>query len=96
MMKTQLILIISFFVGLAGTSINQTHLLLVLLCIESMIITLFLGISTLTLNTPHMTPTPIVILTIGACEAGVGLTILTVSSNKNTNDLTKNLTLLQC
>nr|YP_009519891.1 NADH dehydrogenase subunit 4L [Diploderma flaviceps]ART66037.1 NADH dehydrogenase subunit 4L [Diploderma flaviceps] len=96
MMKTHLILLTSFLAGLAGTSINQTHLMLVLLCIESMILTLFLCISALTLNDPHITTTPIIVLTIGACGASAGLTILTISSNKNTNDLTKNLTLLQC
>nr|QUS63995.1 NADH dehydrogenase subunit 4L [Diploderma vela] len=96
MMKTHLILLTSFLIGLTGTSINQTHLMLVLLCIESMILSLFLSTSTLTLNDLHTMTTPIIILTVGACEASAGLTILTISSNKNTNDLTKNLTLLQC
>nr|QKG02542.1 NADH dehydrogenase subunit 4L [Diploderma splendidum] len=96
MMKTHLVLLTSFMVGLAGTSINQTHLMLVLLNIESMVLTLFLCISTLTLNNPHTTTTPIIVLTVGACGASAGLTLLTISSNKNTNDLTKSLTLLQC
>nr|YP_009517781.1 NADH dehydrogenase subunit 4L [Pseudocalotes microlepis]AQU64362.1 NADH dehydrogenase subunit 4L [Pseudocalotes microlepis]QGN67005.1 NADH dehydrogenase subunit 4L [Pseudocalotes microlepis] len=96
MMKTHLILLTSFVLGLAGTAINQARLMLILLCIESMILTMFLSTTTLTLNDPHTATTPIIILTIGACEAGVGLTILKISSNNNSSDLTKTMTLLQC
>nr|YP_001382241.1 NADH dehydrogenase subunit 4L [Calotes versicolor]BAF69012.1 NADH dehydrogenase subunit 4L [Calotes versicolor] len=96
MMKSHLTLLTTFFVGLSGTSINQTHLMLVLLCIESMTLSLFMGISLLTLNTPHTTPTSIIVLTINACEASIGLTLLVTSSSKNTNDLTNNLNLLKC
>nr|YP_010026546.1 NADH dehydrogenase subunit 4L [Calotes mystaceus]QOQ85768.1 NADH dehydrogenase subunit 4L [Calotes mystaceus] len=96
MMKTHLTLLMTFLMGLSGMSINQTHLMLVLLCIESMTLSLFMSVSMLTLSNPHNTPMSIIILTLSACEASIGLTLLVISSNANTNDLTKNLTLLKC
>nr|QXU57595.1 NADH dehydrogenase subunit 4L [Calotes emma] len=95
-MKIHLTLLTTFFIGLSGMSINQTHLMLVLLCIESMTLSLFMGMSLLTLTNPHISLISIIILTINACEASIGLTLLVISSSNNTNDLTKNLSLLKC
>nr|ARM56348.1 NADH dehydrogenase subunit 4L [Draco maculatus] len=96
MMKAQLFMLTAFIAGLFGVSINQTHFMSALLCIESMILTMFISSSTLAMTSQHSASTPIILLTIGACEAGAGLALLTALSHKNTNDLMKTLTLLQC
>nr|BAJ08081.1 NADH dehydrogenase subunit 4L [Calumma parsonii] len=88
----------TFSVTLLGTLINRTHLLTTLLCIEGMMITLFILMTTLIDNTDMISTTsmPIILITLGACEASTGLALLVTASNTHTNDHMKNLKLLKC
>nr|YP_002970949.1 NADH dehydrogenase subunit 4L [Chalarodon madagascariensis]BAH70455.1 NADH dehydrogenase subunit 4L [Chalarodon madagascariensis] len=92
------IMFTTFMLSLMGLSMHRTHLVSALLCIEGMMLTLFiiftLFSSTLQLST--LTTTPIMLLALSACEAGTGLALLVATSRTHGNDHLKNLNLLQC
>nr|QHN51447.1 NADH dehydrogenase subunit 4L [Arvicola amphibius]QHN51460.1 NADH dehydrogenase subunit 4L [Arvicola amphibius]UFR83134.1 NADH dehydrogenase subunit 4L [Arvicola amphibius] len=93
-----------FFISLAfsfsfvGTLVFRTHLMSTLLCLEGMMLSLFLLATITPLNTHSMImfPVPIVILVFAACEAAVGLALLAKISNTHGSDYVQNLNLLQC
>nr|YP_980225.1 NADH dehydrogenase subunit 4L [Furcifer oustaleti]BAF44039.1 NADH dehydrogenase subunit 4L [Furcifer oustaleti] len=88
----------TFSLTLLGALINRTHFLTTLLCIEGMVLTLFILMTTIITNTNMTTITsmPIILITLGACEASTGLALLVTTSNTHTNDHMKNLKLLKC
>nr|YP_002970827.1 NADH dehydrogenase subunit 4L [Oplurus grandidieri]BAH70377.1 NADH dehydrogenase subunit 4L [Oplurus grandidieri] len=92
------IMMITFMLNLMGLSMHRTHLISALLCIEGMMLALFIILtmfsSTLQLST--LTPTPIMLLAMSACEASTGLALLIATSRTHGNDHIKNLNLLQC
>nr|YP_003667903.1 NADH dehydrogenase subunit 4L [Brookesia decaryi]BAJ08068.1 NADH dehydrogenase subunit 4L [Brookesia decaryi] len=87
-----------FSLTLLGSLINRTHFMTTLLCIEGMMLTLFIMMTDIISNTNIMssTSTPIILITLGACEASTGLALLVTTSNTHTNDHMKNLKLLKC
>nr|ABM89664.1 NADH dehydrogenase subunit 4L [Brookesia superciliaris] len=92
------LLYVTFSLTLLGSLINRTHFMTTLLCIEGMMVTLFImmvGLITST-NTVSLTSTPIILITLGACEASAGLALLVTTSHTHTNDHMKNLKLLKC
>ncbi|YP_008578246.1 NADH dehydrogenase subunit 4L (mitochondrion) [Carcharodon carcharias] len=88
----------AFMLGLMGLALNRYHLLSALLCLESMLLTLFITIAiwTLTLNSTSSSITPMILLTFSACEASAGLAILVATSRSHGSDNLQNLNLLQC
>nr|YP_003667955.1 NADH dehydrogenase subunit 4L [Hydrosaurus amboinensis]BAJ08133.1 NADH dehydrogenase subunit 4L [Hydrosaurus amboinensis] len=86
----------AFLLALTGASVNRTHLMSVLLCMEGMMLTLVVSTTLLSMNSHHLVPMSIIMLALGACEASAGLALLTTTTQKNTNDHLKNLNLLQC
>nr|YP_002734924.1 NADH dehydrogenase subunit 4L [Chamaeleo zeylanicus]ABM89690.1 NADH dehydrogenase subunit 4L [Chamaeleo zeylanicus] len=92
------LLYMTFSLAMLGTLINRTHFLTTLLCIEGMVVTLFTMMTT-TLSNTNMTSTasmPIMLITLGACEASTGLALLVTTANTHTNDYMKNFKLLKC
>nr|YP_010029063.1 NADH dehydrogenase subunit 4L [Mylomys dybowskii]QOU09943.1 NADH dehydrogenase subunit 4L [Mylomys dybowskii] len=91
-------LTLAFTLSLTGTLIFRSHLMSTLLCLEGMMLSLFIMISISTLNANSMMsmPVPIVILVFAACEAAVGLALLVKISNTYGTDFVQNLNLLQC
>ncbi|YP_220662.1 NADH dehydrogenase subunit 4L (mitochondrion) [Pogona vitticeps] len=89
-------LLTSFSLALTGTVMNRTHMMSMLLGIEAMTLSIFMIMATLSINSPNTTAAPIIMITMAACEASTGLTLLMLTSKKNTNDYMKNLNLLQC
>nr|YP_002791206.1 NADH dehydrogenase subunit 4L [Chamaeleo monachus]ABM89677.1 NADH dehydrogenase subunit 4L [Chamaeleo monachus] len=88
----------TFSLTMLGTLINRTHFLTTLLCIEGMMVTLFVMMTTI-LPSTNMTSTtsmPIILITLGACEASTGLALLVTTTNTHTNDHMKNFKLLKC
>nr|YP_004935500.1 NADH dehydrogenase subunit 4L [Myodes regulus]AEO90257.1 NADH dehydrogenase subunit 4L [Myodes regulus] len=81
-----------------GTLMFRSHLMSTLLCLEGMMLSLFILASITPLNTHSMMmfPIPIVILVFAACEAAVGLALLAKISNTYGSDFVQNLNLLQC
>nr|QOU09867.1 NADH dehydrogenase subunit 4L [Arvicanthis niloticus] len=91
-------LTLSFILSLMGTLMFRTHLMSTLLCLEGMMLSLFMMTSMTTLNTNSMIsmPIPILILVFAACEAAVGLALLVKVSSTYGTDFVQNLNLLQC
>nr|YP_009671875.1 NADH dehydrogenase subunit 4L [Poroderma pantherinum]QCX31724.1 NADH dehydrogenase subunit 4L [Poroderma pantherinum] len=88
----------AFMLGLMGLTFNRSHLLSALLCLEGMMLTLFVAIATwsLTQNSTSSSILPMILLTFSACEASAGLAILVATSRSHGSDKLQNLNLLQC
>nr|YP_009382748.1 NADH dehydrogenase subunit 4L [Odorrana wuchuanensis]AOR39632.1 NADH dehydrogenase subunit 4L [Odorrana wuchuanensis] len=90
-------LIIMFSTVLTGLSFHRMHLLSALLCLEGMMLTIFMGLS-LWPNQLSSAPftAPLIMLTMAACEAGLGLSLMVATARSHGNDNLKALNLLQC
>nr|YP_009108196.1 NADH dehydrogenase subunit 4L [Phrynocephalus helioscopus]AIU56758.1 NADH dehydrogenase subunit 4L [Phrynocephalus helioscopus] len=96
MMQTYFTTISAFLLSLIGISTNRAHLMSMLLCMESMTLILFLSMAASSINNTNTTSITIIMIAMGACEASAGLTLMTITTQKNTNDYVKNLNLLKC
>nr|YP_011014896.1 NADH dehydrogenase subunit 4L [Grammomys macmillani]WQB60270.1 NADH dehydrogenase subunit 4L [Grammomys macmillani] len=98
MTPTSLNLTMAFIVSMLGTMMFRSHLMSTLLCLEGMMLSLFITISMATLNSNSMNslPIPITILVFAACEAATGLALLAKLSGTYGTDYVQNLSLLQC
>nr|YP_009388919.1 NADH dehydrogenase subunit 4L [Aeluroscalabotes felinus]BAX77931.1 NADH dehydrogenase subunit 4L [Aeluroscalabotes felinus] len=88
----------TFLLSALGVAMYRTHLVSALLCIEGMLLTLFINLITMTQNMELTTMicSPMTILTFSACEACTGLALLVASTRTHASDHLKNLNLLQC
>nr|UFX54059.1 NADH dehydrogenase subunit 4L [Cryptotis mayensis]UFX54202.1 NADH dehydrogenase subunit 4L [Cryptotis merriami] len=89
---------LAFMVALLGLLMYRSHLMSSLLCLEGMMLTLFIMATIMVLNS-HFTLAsmlPIILLVFAACEAAVGLSLLVMVSNTYGVDYVQNLNLLQC
>nr|WNH36919.1 NADH dehydrogenase subunit 4L [Bregmaceros japonicus] len=98
MSSIHFILMTSFLVGLSGLALHRTHLISVLLCLETMMLTLFIALSlwSLQMETPAYASTPLLMLAFSACEAGTGLALLVATTRTHGTDHLMNMNLLQC
>nr|UZH93672.1 NADH dehydrogenase subunit 4L [Reithrodontomys mexicanus] len=91
-------IMLAFIFSFLGTLMFRSHLMSTLLCLEGMMLSLFI-ITTITSLNSHsmiMYTIPIVILVFAACEAAIGLALLAKVSNSYGTDYVQNLNLLQC
>lgn len=81
-----------------GLVINRSHLLSALLCLELLLISSFAGITLLVNSVATFTfiSTPLILLTLSACEASAGLALLVSISRTHGSDLIHTFNLLQC
>nr|WNH22032.1 NADH dehydrogenase subunit 4L [Sparisoma aurofrenatum]WNH22045.1 NADH dehydrogenase subunit 4L [Sparisoma chrysopterum] len=88
----------AFTLGLTGLAFHRTHLLSALLCLEGMMLSLYIALSlwTLHLDSTSFSPAPMLLLAFSACEASAGLALLVATSRTHGSDSLKNLNLLQC
>nr|YP_009045908.1 NADH dehydrogenase subunit 4L [Gadopsis marmoratus]WJQ22162.1 NADH dehydrogenase subunit 4L [Gadopsis marmoratus]WJQ22175.1 NADH dehydrogenase subunit 4L [Gadopsis marmoratus]BAP40396.1 NADH dehydrogenase subunit 4L [Gadopsis marmoratus]CDR98391.1 NADH dehydrogenase subunit 4L [Gadopsis marmoratus] len=88
----------TFLLGLTGLTFHRTHLLSALLCLEGMMLSLFIALSlwTLQLGSMHFSASPMLLLTFSACEASAGLALLVATARTHGSDRLQNLNLLQC
>nr|YP_010489146.1 NADH dehydrogenase subunit 4L [Romerolagus diazi]UWJ89987.1 NADH dehydrogenase subunit 4L [Romerolagus diazi] len=89
---------LAFTMALLGMLMYRSHLMSSLLCLEGMMLSLFILITLTALNL-HFTLSfmfPIILLVFAACEAAVGLALLVMVSNTYGMDYVQNLNLLQC
>nr|UFX54072.1 NADH dehydrogenase subunit 4L [Cryptotis mexicanus] len=89
---------LAFVVALLGLLMYRSHLMSSLLCLEGMMLTLFIMGTIMVLNS-HFTLAnmlPIILLVFAACEAAIGLSLLVMVSNTYGVDYVQNLNLLQC
>nr|YP_009685876.1 NADH dehydrogenase subunit 4L [Archiaphyosemion guineense]QDV92552.1 NADH dehydrogenase subunit 4L [Archiaphyosemion guineense] len=93
-----LILAFIFTLGLTGLTFHRTHLISALLCLEGMMLSLFMALSlwTLQLNSTSLSCSPLFLLAFSACEASVGLALLVATSRTHGSDRLSSLNLLQC
>nr|BBI37622.1 NADH dehydrogenase subunit 4L [Trimma corallinum] len=87
-----------FLSTLAGLSFHRTHLLSALLCLEGMMLSLFLALSLwcFQLASMNFSSSPVFLLAFSACEASAGLGLLVATARTHASDHTNNYTLLQC
>nr|YP_009112442.1 NADH dehydrogenase subunit 4L [Mobula eregoodootenkee]YP_009470480.1 NADH dehydrogenase subunit 4L [Mobula thurstoni]AIZ03178.1 NADH dehydrogenase subunit 4L [Mobula kuhlii]AIZ03007.1 NADH dehydrogenase subunit 4L [Mobula eregoodootenkee]AIZ03204.1 NADH dehydrogenase subunit 4L [Mobula kuhlii]AIZ03256.1 NADH dehydrogenase subunit 4L [Mobula thurstoni]AOY35918.1 NADH dehydrogenase subunit 4L [Mobula thurstoni] len=88
----------AFILSLAGLALNRSHLLSALICLEGMMLSLFVAISlwATTMAAPICSLAPMILLTFSACEASSGLALLVATARTHGSDTLKNLNLLQC
>nr|AAB87212.1 NADH dehydrogenase subunit 4L [Oryzomys palustris] len=87
----------AFSFSLLENMMFRSHLMSTLLCLEGMMLSLFILIITLALNTQSMITyvIPIIMLVFAACEAAIGLALLVIISNTYCTDYVQNLNLFQ-
>nr|YP_009049204.1 NADH dehydrogenase subunit 4L [Suncus murinus]AIE44440.1 NADH dehydrogenase subunit 4L [Suncus murinus] len=89
---------LAFSISMLGLLMYRAHLMSSLLCLEGMMLSLFImGVMMILIT--HFTLSnmlPIVLLVFAACEAAVGLSLLVMVSNTYGADFVQNLNLLQC
>nr|YP_009495695.1 NADH dehydrogenase subunit 4L [Moschiola indica]ASH94739.1 NADH dehydrogenase subunit 4L [Moschiola indica] len=91
-------IMMAFTVALMGLLMYRSHLMSSLLCLEGMMLSLFI-LAALAILNMHFTLAsmmPIILLVFAACEAALGLSLLVMISNTYGNDYVQNLNLLQC
>nr|YP_089585.1 NADH dehydrogenase subunit 4L [Ichthyophis glutinosus]AAS13713.1 NADH dehydrogenase subunit 4L [Ichthyophis glutinosus] len=88
----------AFMLGMTGMILHRAHLLSALICLEGMMLSLFITMSFWSIQTESTlcTLAPMVLLTFSACEAGTGLAILVATIRTHGTDTMQNLNLLQC
>nr|BCO16459.1 NADH dehydrogenase subunit 4L [Paroedura masobe] len=87
-----------FALGVTGLTLHRKHLVSALLCIEGLMLATFIAL-TVSHQELHSTAAamhPIILLTLAACEAGAGLSLLVATTRAYASDNIKNLSLLKC
>nr|YP_009317189.1 NADH dehydrogenase subunit 4L [Pycnonotus xanthorrhous]AOX13358.1 NADH dehydrogenase subunit 4L [Pycnonotus xanthorrhous] len=88
----------AFILSSLGLAFHRTHLVSALLCLESMMLSMYIALSMwpVQTQTPSSILLPIFMLTFSACEAGTGLALLVASTRTHGSDHLHNFNLLQC
>nr|DAD54506.1 TPA_asm: NADH dehydrogenase subunit 4L [Astyanax aeneus] len=88
----------AFTLGLVGLAFHRTHLLSALLCLEGMMLSLYVALALwmLQLESSSLSAAPMLLLTFSACEASVGLALLVATARTHGTDHLQSLNLLQC
>nr|YP_009144186.1 NADH dehydrogenase subunit 4L [Gymnomuraena zebra]AKI32572.1 NADH dehydrogenase subunit 4L [Gymnomuraena zebra]WNH38141.1 NADH dehydrogenase subunit 4L [Gymnomuraena zebra] len=98
MTPSQLTFTMAFTLGLSGLAFHRKHLLSALLCLEAMMLALFVAMAlwSTQMNSNAFSPAPMMLLAFSACEASAGLALLVATSRTHGTDHLKALNLLQC
>nr|YP_010957493.1 NADH dehydrogenase subunit 4L [Gadomus longifilis]WMY90820.1 NADH dehydrogenase subunit 4L [Gadomus longifilis] len=98
MSPLQLVMSSAFLVGLVGFTVRRTHFLSTLLCLEGMMLTLYLMFSLWSLQSGVVSYSmvPVFVLAFSACEASAGLALLVAMVRTHGTGRLKSLNLLQC
>jgi NADH:ubiquinone oxidoreductase subunit K len=76
---------------------QQNHLLMALLALEGITLSLVLSIPlTMTINLIPASASCIIILSIGACEASLGLALIVAAARTTGNDILRTLSINKC
>nr|YP_007024847.1 NADH dehydrogenase subunit 4L [Alburnus tarichi]YP_009311614.1 NADH dehydrogenase subunit 4L [Alburnus mossulensis]YP_009348912.1 NADH dehydrogenase subunit 4L [Rhinichthys atratulus]YP_010596312.1 NADH dehydrogenase subunit 4L [Leuciscus merzbacheri]AFV75055.1 NADH dehydrogenase subunit 4L [Alburnus tarichi]WAJ61214.1 NADH dehydrogenase subunit 4L [Leuciscus merzbacheri]WRH36868.1 NADH dehydrogenase subunit 4L [Leuciscus merzbacheri]BAV70556.1 NADH dehydrogenase subunit 4L [Alburnus moss len=88
----------AFVLGLMGLAFHRTHLLSALLCLEGMMLSLFIALAlwALQFESTSFSTAPMLLLAFSACEASTGLALLVATARTHGTDRLQNLNLLQC
>nr|YP_010598572.1 NADH dehydrogenase subunit 4L [Cynops orientalis]ACJ43578.1 NADH dehydrogenase subunit 4L [Cynops orientalis]ASF62323.1 NADH dehydrogenase subunit 4L [Cynops orientalis]WAK99399.1 NADH dehydrogenase subunit 4L [Cynops orientalis] len=98
MLSTLFTAMSAFTLSTMGLMLHRTHFLSALLCLEGMMLIMFIAVTTWTtqMNTGHHFLIPMLLLTMSACEASTGLALMVATTRTHGTDHLKNLNLLQC
>nr|YP_009176289.1 NADH dehydrogenase subunit 4L [Gorsachius magnificus]ALI31237.1 NADH dehydrogenase subunit 4L [Gorsachius magnificus] len=88
----------AFALSSLGLAFHRTHLISALLCLESMMLSMYMALSIWPIENQSTSPAlmPMLMLTFSACEAGTGLAMLVASTRTHGSDHLHTLNLLQC
>nr|QWS05761.1 NADH dehydrogenase subunit 4L [Toxorhamphus novaeguineae] len=88
----------AFILSGLGLAFHRTHLISALLCLESMMLSMYMALSMWPIHTqtPSTTILPVLMLAFSACEAGTGLALLVASTRTHGSDHLQNFNLLKC
>nr|NP_007518.1 NADH dehydrogenase subunit 4L [Glis glis]CAA04838.1 NADH-ubiquinone oxidoreductase subunit 4L [Glis glis] len=88
----------AYLLSLLGILIYRSHLMSSLLCLEGMMLSMFIINSAIILNMLFSLSfiMPITLLVFAACEAAIGLAFLVMVSSSYGLDYVQNLNVLQC
>nr|YP_010933760.1 NADH dehydrogenase subunit 4L [Ptychadena robeensis]WKT12089.1 NADH dehydrogenase subunit 4L [Ptychadena robeensis]WKT12102.1 NADH dehydrogenase subunit 4L [Ptychadena robeensis]WKT12115.1 NADH dehydrogenase subunit 4L [Ptychadena robeensis]WKT12128.1 NADH dehydrogenase subunit 4L [Ptychadena robeensis]WKT12154.1 NADH dehydrogenase subunit 4L [Ptychadena robeensis] len=88
------LLILLITITLTGMTLSRKHLLSTLLCLESMILVIFLAVA-LSIHLQKDLILPLIILALSACDAGLGLSLMVATARSQGSDNLKTLHLLR-
>nr|YP_003541007.1 NADH dehydrogenase subunit 4L [Hypsiglena torquata]ACD77470.1 NADH dehydrogenase subunit 4L [Hypsiglena torquata] len=93
---TKTALYTAFMITIMSLSMQHKHLMLALMCVESMMLILFtmLVLFTSTSMALSQIPMPTILLTISVCGAAIGLSLVVATTRTHGSDFLKNLSLL--
>nr|YP_009700347.1 NADH dehydrogenase subunit 4L [Xenopus calcaratus]QEQ13379.1 NADH dehydrogenase subunit 4L [Xenopus calcaratus] len=88
----------AFTLGLTGLALHRAHLLSALLCLEGVMLSMYVGLSAwpTQISLFSFSLVPMLMLTFSACEAGTGLALMVATTRTHGTDNLHNLNLLQC
>nr|QWS05735.1 NADH dehydrogenase subunit 4L [Oedistoma pygmaeum] len=88
----------AFTLSSLGLAFHRTHLISALLCLESMMLSMYVALAMwpIHMQSSSFMILPILMLTFSACEAGTGLALLVASTRTHGSDHLQNFNLLQC
>ncbi|NP_944667.1 NADH dehydrogenase subunit 4L (mitochondrion) [Kogia breviceps] len=91
-------IMMAFIMSLVGLLMYRSHLMSALLCLEGMMLSLFILTALLALDSHFILASmiPIILLVFAACEAAIGLALLVMISSTYGTDYVQNLNLLRC
>uniref|UniRef100_A0A2D4J0V5 NADH-ubiquinone oxidoreductase chain 4L n=1 Tax=Micrurus lemniscatus lemniscatus TaxID=129467 RepID=A0A2D4J0V5_MICLE len=89
-------LYLAFIISLTSLSLQNKHLMLALMCVETIILLLFTMLVIFTSSSLALSqiPIPTILLTISVCGAAVGLSLVVATTRMCGSDFLKNLNLL--
>nr|BAV70322.1 NADH dehydrogenase subunit 4L [Osteobrama cotio cotio] len=88
----------AFILGLMGLAFHRTHLLSALLCLEGMMLSLFIALAlwALQFESTGFSTAPMLLLAFSAWGPSTGLALLVAAARTHGTDRLQNLNLLQC
>nr|ATP84995.1 NADH dehydrogenase subunit 4L [Bradypus tridactylus] len=91
-------ILLALTMALLGLLLYRSHMMSSLLCLEGLMLSLFILSALATLNIHHTLSImmPIILMVFAACETALGLALLVTISNSYGSDYVQNLNLLQC
>nr|YP_003204741.1 NADH dehydrogenase subunit 4L [Fusiturris similis]ACF04848.1 NADH dehydrogenase subunit 4L [Fusiturris similis] len=84
------------FMALLALSLQYKHLLSILLSLEAVTMNLFILMFSLSSNISYSGETALILITLGACEASLGLAILVAIIRAEGNDYVSSFSMHKC
>nr|QCL12496.1 NADH dehydrogenase subunit 4L [Lirabuccinum musculus] len=91
-----LLSMLGVFMALLALSLQYKHLLSILLSLEAITMNLFIMLFALSTNVTFSGETSLILITLGACEASLGLAILVAVIRAEGNDYVSSFSLHKC